>query len=73
MGAALGLAVLHGVTREALGFVSTGLALSSLDGLAVDAAFFVRLGWRRLTVYRHNPRASAGAITVSTWCARSAA
>ncbi len=63
MGAALvGLAALHGVTREALSFVSAGLALSSLDGLAVDAAFFVRLGWRRLTVYRHHARASADTL-----------
>ena len=64
MGAALaGLALYHGLTREALRFVATGLALSSLDGLAVDAAFVVRLGWRRLTVYRRHARASADALS----------
>ncbi len=60
MGAAVvALAVFHGVTREALGFTATGLALSSLDSLIVDAAFFGRLLWRRLSVYTRHPRARA--------------
>ncbi|QXQ05468.1 glycosyltransferase [Sphingosinicellaceae bacterium] len=59
MSALYALAAFHGATREALAFVSAGLALSSLDGLAVDAAFFARLAWRRVTVYRHHARAQA--------------
>jgi len=57
--ALLGLAACHGITREALRFSATGLALSSLDALVVDAAFFARLGWRRVGIYTRHPRARA--------------
>ena len=64
MNAALvALAAFHNTTREALSFVAAGLALSSLDGLIVDAAFFARLGWRRLTIYRRHPRAQADQLS----------
>ena len=59
MSALFALAAFHNTVREALGFVAAGLALSSLDGIVVDAAFFGRLAWRRATVYRHHARASA--------------
>ena len=59
MSALFALAAFHNTTREALGFVSAGLALSSLDGIVVDAAFFGRLAWRRGTIYRRHPRAQA--------------
>ncbi len=60
------LAVLHGTTREALRISASGLALFSLDDLVVDAVFFARLGWRRMTVYRRHARARADTLPTAT-------
>jgi adsorption protein B len=55
-------ALVHGVARESLQLAATGLALFSLDDLAVDLIFFFRAGWRRCTVYRIHDRAAAGTL-----------
>lgn len=59
------LALFHNATRELLAFAAVGIALCSLDDLFVDAVFLVRLGWRRGTVYRRNPRARVDRLPVA--------
>ena len=73
----LAAALVHGVARETLHLAATGLALFSLDDLAIDIIFFARAGWRRCTIYRLNSRsvaatlrrdsAAAMAILVPAW------
>lgn len=48
--------------REVLIIVAVGVLLAGLDDLFIDFIYFVRIGWRRLTVYRHHARASAESI-----------
>jgi adsorption protein B len=43
-------------------FAAAGYLLFALDDLAVDLIYFVRRGWRSLTVYRRFPRAFASAL-----------
>ncbi|GAA4008875.1 hypothetical protein GCM10022280_02050 [Sphingomonas swuensis] len=49
-------------------FAALGFLFFSLDDLAVDLIYFVRRGWRALTVYRHHPRADATALAGGTEC-----
>ncbi len=50
------LAVLHTCTHELLLIVAAGIALSSIDDLAVDLVYFVRRLWRAGIVYRRHRR-----------------
>lgn len=42
--------------------VAVGVALCALDDILIDIAWGVRWIWRRLTVYRWHPRASAARL-----------
>lgn len=54
--------ILHFAAGELLLAVAALLALSSADDLFVDLIYFERLLRRRLTIYRHHPRARADAF-----------
>lgn len=56
------LAVLFIAVRELLAIVAAGVAVCSLDDLLIDVFYFARVAWRRLTIYRRHPRASAHQI-----------
>ncbi|GGI85840.1 hypothetical protein GCM10007973_23010 [Polymorphobacter multimanifer] len=56
------LTIWHLMLAEALLLVGLGFLLSGIDDLLIDAVFFVRLGWRRLTVYQRHPRADVQAL-----------
>ena len=43
-------------------FAAAGFLLFALDDLLVDLIYFVRRGWRAMTVYRRHPRAFASSI-----------
>lgn len=50
------LATLHVLTHEVLLIVAAGIAISSLDGFALDLIYFGRRAWRAGVVYRrHRP------------------
>ncbi|QUT05308.1 glycosyl transferase family protein [Sphingobium phenoxybenzoativorans] len=50
------LGILSAAQHEIMLFAAVGVALGGIDDLIVDMLFFVRHGWRRLTVYtRHRP------------------
>ena len=48
--------------RELLAVVAAGVALCSLDDLAIDLFFFGRFAWRALTIYRRHPRATVSRL-----------
>lgn len=50
------------LTGELALFAAAGALLFALDDLAVDLIYFVRAGWRSLTVYNRYPRAFANAL-----------
>lgn len=50
---------LHIFTREMLLLVAVGIAVSGVDDLFIDAFYFSRTVWRRLTIYRRHDRATA--------------
>jgi adsorption protein B len=56
------LTLWHLLLAEALLLVGLGFVFSGLDDLLVDCIYFMRLGWRRLTVYRRHPRADVQAL-----------
>src|SRR5687767_5662488 len=47
------------VAGELALFAAVGFLLFAVDDLAVDLIYFVRRGWRSLTVYRRFPRSTA--------------
>lgn len=47
------------LTRELLLLAAVGIAISSLDDLFIDLAYFMRRGWRWFTIYRTRPHARA--------------
>jgi len=49
--------VLHLFTREWLAIAAFGIAVSSLDDLAIDGLFFFRHSWRKLVIYHRHDRA----------------
>ena len=55
----LALAGFDVVTREALSIAAAGIALSGADDLCIDIVYFARRLWRKLTIYRRHPRATA--------------
>ena len=55
--------VLAEVAAELALFAALGFLLFSLDDLLVDAIYFLRKGWRALTVYRSHPRGDARTLT----------
>jgi adsorption protein B len=54
--------LLSELTAEISLFAAAGGLLFALDDLAVDLIYFVRAGWRSLTVYSRYPRAFADAL-----------
>ena len=54
--------LLSEVTGEIALFAAAGGLLFALDDLLVDLIYFVRAGWRSLTVYSRYPRAFAAAL-----------
>jgi bacteriophage N4 adsorption protein B len=50
------------VHREMILFAVVGFALGGLDDLLIDAIWIVRTLWRRMTIYRRHPRATASAL-----------
>ena len=52
-------AVLHVGTRELLTLAALGIAVSSLDDIAVDLIYFARNAWRHGIVYRRHARVCA--------------
>jgi len=55
--------LLSEVTGEIALFAAAGGLLFALDDLLVDLIYFVRAGWRSLTIYSRYPRAFADALT----------
>ena len=55
--------VLVEIAAELALFASLGFLLFSLDDLAVDLIYFVRMGWRSLFVYRRHQRSDAVTLT----------
>jgi adsorption protein B len=56
------LAAWHLSLRELLLILAVAIALSGIDDLFIDMVFFVRSGWRRLTIYRRHRRATAQSL-----------
>jgi bacteriophage N4 adsorption protein B len=54
--------VIGALTRELLLFAGVGLLIAGLDDLLVDAIWAGRWAWRRATVYRSHPRATAATL-----------
>jgi len=54
--------LLSEVTGEIALFAAAGGLLFALDDLLVDLIYFVRAGWRSLTIYSRYPRAFAAAL-----------
>ncbi len=54
--------LLSELTGEIALFAAVGGLLFALDDLVVDLIYFVRLGWRSLTIYSRYPRAFADAL-----------
>src|SRR4029450_3139002 len=50
------------LTAELALFAAAGFLLFAIDDLVVDIIYFVRRGWRAMTVYSRFPRMSAGAL-----------
>lgn len=50
--------------RELLAVVAAGVALCNIDDVLIDIFYFVRLIWRRLTIYRRFPRATVAHLPV---------
>ncbi len=53
------LALWHAGASELLLLTACGIALCGLDDLFIDLVYFARSLWRRLTIYRRFPRATA--------------
>ena len=45
--------------REIALFAGVGLLIGGIDDAVIDLLWLARIGWRRLTVYRRHPRATA--------------
>ncbi|GGE16555.1 hypothetical protein GCM10011529_23740 [Polymorphobacter glacialis] len=56
------LAFWHISLRELLFVIALGVTLSGLDDLFIDAVYFTRTLWRRLTIYTRHDRASAESL-----------
>lgn len=59
------LALLFVGLRELLLIVAVGVAIGSFDDLLIDLTYFLRLAWRRLTVYTRHPRAAADRLAAA--------
>lgn len=53
---------LAGATRELVLFAAVGMLLGGLDDLAIDLAWLVRGGWRRLIIFRRHRRATMATL-----------
>lgn len=51
-----------GAARELALFAAVGFAIGGIDDLAIDLIWIARASWRRGTVYRRHPRASAASL-----------
>ncbi len=54
--------ILTEIIAELALFAAAGFLLFAIDDLVVDAIYFVRRGWRALTVYSRFPRMHAGGL-----------
>ena len=58
--------VLSRIAAELALFAAVGFLLFAANDLLVDIIYFVRRGWRALTVYSRYPRAFADQLSPST-------
>ena len=56
------IAIVQGIAHELLLFAAVGFVIFGLDDVATDLIWIVRSIWRRVTVYRRNPRATAASL-----------
>lgn len=55
-------ALLVGAARELSLFAGVGIVICGLDDLLIDLIWIARTMWRRVTIYRHYPRATAATL-----------
>ncbi|WP_419826654.1 glycosyl transferase family protein [Sphingomonas sp.] len=54
--------VLDAAARELALFAAVGFLIGGLDDLCIDLIWLARTAWRRITVYRRHPRATAATL-----------
>ena len=56
------ISLVQGVAHELLLFAAIGFVIFGVDDVATDLIWIVRSAWRRVTIYRHNPRATTASL-----------